>query len=288
MMIYAWLGAALVGASLGLLGSGGSILTVPVLVYLVGEPEKLAIAESLAIVGGISVVGALPFALRRQVHWRSVLWFGLPGVAGTYAGATLSQFMSGAVQLLLFALIMLIAAVMMWREREEKETAGTHPTWQIVLEGLTVGVITGLVGVGGGFLIIPALVLLGGLPMQLAVGTSLLIIALKSFSGFLKYLDILGDYGVSWGLVGLFIGLGILGSFAGSALSQRLPQALLRRLFAGVLVLMGIYILYTSLPGAVGVQPSLWLVTTSVLLSTVIILWLSGKLRSRRGSETSS
>ena len=282
-MIYVWLGAALVGASLGLLGSGGSILTVPVLVYLVGEPEKLAIAESLAIVGGISVVGALPFVLRRQVHWRSVLWFGLPGVAGTYAGAYFSQFMSGAAQLMLFALIMLVAAVMMWREREEKDAQGTHPAWQIVLEGLTVGVITGLVGVGGGFLIIPALVLLGGLSMQLAVGTSLLIIALKSFGGFLKYLDVLGDYQVSWGLIGLFIGLGILGSFAGSALSQRLPQTLLRRLFAGVLVLMGIYILYANLPAALGVEPSLGAVAAGVLALTGLALWLSAKLRAGTG-----
>ena len=285
-MIYAWLGATLVGASLGLLGSGGSILTVPVLIYLVGEPEKLAIAESLAIVGGISVVGALPFALRRQIHWRSVLWFGLPGVAGTYAGATLSQFMSGAVQLLLFALIMLVAAVMMWREREEKEARGAHPAWQIVLEGLTVGIITGLVGVGGGFLIIPALVLLGGLSMQLAVGTSLLIIALKSFGGFLKYLDVLGDYQVSWDLIGLFIGLGILGSFAGSALSQRLPQALLRRLFAGALVLMGIYILHTNLPAAVGVQPSFWLVALCVLVLLSSLLWLGSGPWARSTSHT--
>ena len=285
-MIYVWLGAALVGVSLGLLGSGGSILTVPVLVYLVGEPQKLAVAESLAIVGGISVVGALPFVWRGQVHWRSVLWFGLPGVAGTYAGAYLSQFISGAAQLLLFALIMLVAAVVMWRGRAVKSPGGEHPSWQIVLEGLTVGVVTGLVGVGGGFLIVPALVLLGGLPVQLAVGTSLLIVALKSFGGFVKYLDVLGSYEVSWGLIGLFVALGILGSFAGGALSQRLPQAALSKLFAGALVIMGTYILYANLPAAVGVHLSLWSVALVVLALTGLSLWLTAKLQ--RSAPTSS
>jgi uncharacterized membrane protein YfcA len=114
-MIFALVGAALIGLSLGLLGSGGSILTVPVLVYLVGEPEKLASAESLAIVGGISVIGAIPYALKRQIDWRSVLWFGVPGVVGTSLGAALSACLSGVVQLLLFAVVMLLAAMMMFR-----------------------------------------------------------------------------------------------------------------------------------------------------------------------------
>lgn len=285
-MIYAWLGAALVGVSLGLLGSGGSILTVPLLVYVVGEPQKLAIAESLAIVGGISVVGALPFVWRRQVHWRSVLWFGLPGMAGTFAGAYLSQFVSSAVQLSLFALIMLVAAVTMWQGRERETGTEAQLAWQIVLEGLGVGLVTGLVGVGGGFLIIPALVILGGLPMQLAVGTSLSIITLNALSGFAKHLNLLSADQVNWSLVGLFIGLGILGSFVGSALSQRLPQALLRRVFAGALVLMGIYILYTNLPAAAGVQPSWWWVTAGVLTLLALLFWLSTRLRVHRASDT--
>ncbi len=127
-MIFAWIGAALIGLSLGLLGSGGSILTVPVLVYLVGEPEKLAIAESLAIVGGISLIGAIPYALKRQIDWRSVLWFGGPGVVGTYLGAALSVYLSGVVQLLLFAAVMLLAAVMMFRpSKVPGEGAALHP-----------------------------------------------------------------------------------------------------------------------------------------------------------------
>lgn len=150
-MLFAWLGAALIGISLGLLGSGGSILTVPVLVYLAGEPDKVAIAESLAIVGGIALAGSIPYAARRSVDWRSVLYFGIPGMAGTYAGAALSRFLPGPVQLALFALVMLSAAVMMFRQEQDRsDEHARHAAWKIILEGTGVGIITGLVGVGGG------------------------------------------------------------------------------------------------------------------------------------------
>ena len=165
----AWLGALVVGLSLGLLGSGGSILTVPVLIFLVGEPEKVAIAESLAIVGGIALVGSLPFAVRKLIDWRSVAFFGVPGMAGAYLGALLSRYVSGGFQLALFALIMLVAAFFMFRPPAVPRSAAAAPRrpWKIGLDGLVVGVLTGFVGVGGGFLIVPALVLLGGLSMHL-------------------------------------------------------------------------------------------------------------------------
>lgn len=277
-MILVWLGALAIGLSLGLLGSGGSILTVPVLVYLVQEPQKLAIAESLAIVGGISLVGALPYVLKKHIHWKSVIWFGIPGVAGTYLGAYFSQWLSGAMQLLLFALIMLVAAYTMWRAKNPGPDKNKHhPLWQILLEGLAVGIITGLVGVGGGFLIIPALVLLGGLTMRFAVGTSLLIIAMKSFVGFFKYVDVLGDYQVNWGLIALFVGLGIVGSFAGSFLSQKLPQQLLRKLFAVVLVGLGIFILYQNIPSVLGYSLSIETVAITVLFSFALLIVLTRK-----------
>ena len=277
-MILVSLGALVIGLSLGLLGSGGSILTVPVLVYLVQEPQKLAIAESLAIVGGISLMGALPYARKKWIHWKSVLWFGIPGVAGTYLGAYFSQWLSGAMQLLLFALIMLTAAYTMWRTKNPSAAQNEHhPYWQIVLEGLAVGIITGLVGVGGGFLIIPALVLLGGLSMRLAVGTSLLIIAMKSFVGFLKYVDVLGDYQVHWGLIGLFVGLGTVGSFAGSFLSEKLPQQLLRKLFAVVLVALGIFILYQNIPSILGYSLSVETIAITVLFSFALLVVLTRK-----------
>jgi len=252
-MVLAWIGAALIGLSLGLLGSGGSILTVPVLVYLAGEPDKVAIAESLAIVGAIALAGSIPYAFGRSIDWRSALYFGLPGIAGTYGGAALSQFVPGPVQLALFAVVMLAAAAMMFRSgsghvlgRENRPQA----SWKIILEGVVVGIITGLVGVGGGFLIVPALVIFGGLPMRLAVGTSLLIIAAKSFAGFAKYVDVLSDAGlhVNWNVILLFTAIGIAGSFAGEKVGGHVRPDQLRRIFAFFLVLMGGFILWQELP----------------------------------------
>ena len=255
-MITVLLGAVAIGLVLGLLGSGGSILTVPVLVYLAHEPDKVAIAESLAIVGGIALVGALPYARRRQVDWHSVLYFGVPGILGTYAGAAAARWVPGAVQLALFAVVMMLAAVPMLRGgKEPPEDAPPRKRqalWKVAGEGLAVGMLTGLVGVGGGFLIVPALVLLGGLSMRLAVGTSLLIIAAKSAAGFWKYTDVLAEVGqqVDWSLIGLFTAVGIGGSFLGSAFSQRVPQAQLKRGFAVFLVVMGGFILVREAPKA--------------------------------------
>lgn len=250
-MIWALLGALLIGISLGLLGSGGSILTVPVLVYLVGEPEKVAIAESLGIVASISLVGAIPYAIRKEVDWKSVFFFGIPGMAGTYGGAALSQFLSGNTQLLIFAVVMILAAIMMIRNGKpvERKEGYSAPKWILICEGLVVGVITGLVGVGGGFLIIPALVLIGGLDMRIAVGTSLFIIAAKSSLGFYKYLDVLQQesLNVNWELLGIFTVVGIAGSFLGGRLSQKIPQAKLKKGFGFFLVVMGVYILGSSL-----------------------------------------
>jgi len=246
-MLLAWMGAALIGLTLGMLGSGGSILTVPILIYLAGEPDKIAIAESLAIVGLISLAGAIAYAWQELVHWRSVLLFGLPGMIGTYLGAYLSQWLRGGVQLGIFAMIMLLAAYFMTRPPKHKLPSPAY--WQIALGGFSVGGITGLVGVGGGFLIVPALALLGQLPMNLAIGTSLAIITLNTGSGFYKYLHLLPQYGyaVHWNLVLLFAVLGILGGLLGNRIAVRLPQYALRRGFAGFLVLMGVIILWQNL-----------------------------------------
>ena len=250
-MLYVLLGALAIGLVLGLLGSGGSILTVPVLVYLAGESEKVAIAESLAIVGVIALAGAIPYARQKLVDWRSELFFGVPGIIGTYGGAALSAFVSGTVQLVLFAGVMLLAAGLMLRGRREGSgDRAPQAAWLIALEGLGVGVLTGLVGVGGGFLIVPALVLLGGLPMRTAVGTSLLIIAAKSAAGFWKYLDVLAELGqgVDWRLIGLLTVVGVAGSLVGNRVSHRVPQAALRRGFAVFLVAMGVFILWREGP----------------------------------------
>src|SRR5699024_1539588 len=127
-MILPWIGALFVGLSLGLMESGGSILTVPVLIYLAGEQEKVAIAESLGIVGAVSLAGFVPYAFKKQVHWESVILFGLPGMAGTYVGAMIAGYVSGTFQLMLFALVMLIAAVMMFRDKKEIDKSDRKST----------------------------------------------------------------------------------------------------------------------------------------------------------------
>lgn len=270
--MIAFVGALLIGLTLGLLGSGGSILTVPVLVYLLGHQDKVAIAESLAVVGAIALAGFLPYAGARQVDWRSVAFFGLPGMAGTYAGAWLARFVPGAAQLVLFGGVMLAAAWLMFRNAARSTTSSPvaasdrgndsshparHPLWQIALEGVTVGILTGLVGVGGGFLIVPALVLLVGLPMRIAVGTSLAIIGLNSAVGFFKYLGVLeaAQLQVDWHTMGLFIAIGVGGTQAGRLLGKRLDQATLRKAFAVFLVVMGLFVLGKEAPRLIAGPP---------------------------------
>lgn len=256
-MLLAWIGALVVGLSLGLLGSGGSVLTVPVLVYLVGQEEKLAIAGSLFVVGTIAATGSLPFLRHHMVDWRNVALFGLPGMAGTWLGAAASVWIPGPVQLVLFAGVMLAAAWTMLRPPQLRSSgAAARPAALIVLDGALVGIVTGLVGVGGGFLIVPALVVLGGLPVHRAVATSLVIIAMKSYSGFAKYLAVLGDAGLAldWPVLAKVTALGVVGSLAGSRLGRRLPQVALRRGFAAVLVIMAVVIGATTAPEVLGLS----------------------------------
>jgi uncharacterized membrane protein YfcA len=243
-VVFALLGALAIGLSLGLLGSGGSILTVPVLHYLVGQPEKLAIGGSLLVVGLIASSAAVPYALHRQVDWRNVAWFGLPGMAGAWLGATLAHWVPGPVQLALFALVMLVAAWRMLRGAALQRIERKPHRMAVVAGGFAVGALSGLVGVGGGFLIVPALVLLAGVPMVNAVGTSLAVITLNSFTGFAKYLGVLErqSLALDWGVLLPVAAVGIAGSFAGHRLGRRLPQATLGKAFGALLVVMGLVI----------------------------------------------
>ncbi|MBI1302370.1 MAG: TSUP family transporter [Phycisphaera sp.] len=276
-MIWAWLGALAVGLSLGLLGSGGAILTTPILVYLVGHDEKAAIAESLAIVGAIALAGVLRAWPQGRVDFRSALLLALPGIVGTSLGAQLSVFLSGAVQLAMLAVLMLTAATLMFRRGRGEPAAGVETSvragqpgqdasalaygglssqWKIVLQGTGLGLATGLVGVGGGFLIVPVLVLLRRLPMPTAIGTSLAIIAVNSAVGFGQYLWLIRGaeapsgtaLKVDWFVIGTFVVLGVGGSLVGNHLSGRLYHGTLKRIFAVFLVLMAGFILVRQAP----------------------------------------
>lgn len=251
MIVIAWIGAVVIGLSLGLLGSGGSILTVPVLVYLLGQSDKAAIAASLAIVGGIAVPGALVAGIQRRVHWRSVLLFGGAGIPGAWAGSWLARFVPGSVQLTTFAVVLLVAA---WFTARGRASTAAPPTCHrcgllIALQGIAVGVLTGFVGVGGGFLIVPALMLLGGLPIEIAVGSSLVIIVVNSWTGLLMHLKTpTGTIALDWELIATFIAVGAVGSVAGQLAARRVPRHQLKVAFAVFLVAVGGFVLWRALP----------------------------------------
>ena len=235
----------LIGVSLGLLGGGGSILTVPILIYALGVEEKSAIASSLLVVGATSAVAVIPHARAGNVVWRVSLIFAAAGMVGAFLGGNLAKFIPAGVLLVFFALIMFGTAFAMWRGRKESTSetgnVGPLPIPKILLEGLVVGVVTGLVGAGGGFLVVPALALLGGLPMPKAVGSSLVVIALKSFAGFAGYAS---HAHVDTKLVGIVTAAAIVGSFFGSIVGKRVSQQHLRKGFSIFVFVMAIFLLY--------------------------------------------
>lgn len=251
--MFVVLGAFTIGITLGMLGSGGSAITVPILVYLVGHGAKESIAESMAIVGLISIAAAYPYARAQQIDWRSVLFFGIPGMLGTFAGAWLGGLSSASLQLAVFGVVLFLAAAAMLRKSTLPKTSTPTPEreiqftsiWKIAMEGTMVGVLTGFVGVGGGFLIVPALVIMAKLPMRLAIGTSLVIIAIKAAVGFAKYeYDLLQHgFSVDFRTIAIFTVFGIAGGVIGRHLNSRLNQQLLQKVFAGFLILVGGFVL---------------------------------------------
>ena len=250
LWVLALPGALVVGFSMGLFGSGGSILTVPTLVYVLGWDEKIAIASSLAIVGIVALITSLRNLREGSIDWAAVLWFGLPGVLGTYIGAYFSQFFPGWVQITVFAVVMAIASLFMIRPLSEGDPAAPRQGKGLVMiEGLLVGALTGFVGVGGGFVIVPALMILGGLSMISAAASSLVIIAVKSAAGFIGYQQILLATGQSldWAVIACFVVFGTIGSWYGSVYAQRVNQVRLQRWFGGGLMLMAIWILWRTL-----------------------------------------
>jgi hypothetical protein len=246
MEIVGLLLASAIGLSLGLLGGGGSILTVPIFVYVLGYAAKPAIAMSLPVVGATSLVGALGHWRAGNVNLRQALSFGVVAMVGAYAGARLAVLVSGVVQLTLLAIVMLGAAMSMLRPTAARAaTVDAEPVsrWLVLIVGLGVGMLTGLVGIGGGFLIVPALVILARLPMKQAVGTSLVVIAMNSASGFAGYL---GQVEVPWGFMAAFTAVAIGGILAGTYLVRFVSQQALKRAFAIFLLLMSGVILYQN------------------------------------------
>jgi len=234
--------SVLVGISLGFFGGGGSILTVPLLVYVFGLDAKTAIASSLLVVGAASMSGTLHHWRAGNVDLRTGLVFGAAGMTGAYIGGRVGAFLDGTLLLLLFAAMMMLTAVAMWQGRRARSSGAPTKgaTTRLLLQGFAVGSFTGLVGAGGGFLIVPALTLWAGLSMRAAVGTSLFIIVLNTMAGFLGYLN---HVQVDFALVGAVTVMAIAGSFVGWRLANRINPASLRRTFSLFVATMAVFIL---------------------------------------------
>lgn len=257
MEIIGYIGAILMGLSLGLIGGGGSILTVPILVYLFQMDPVLSTAYSLFIVGLTSLVGSFSHMRMGNIDFRTAIVFGLPSIISVYLTRlylvpaipehllTIGTFeiTKPLGLLLLFAIIMLMASWSMIRPQKAKEPSAkkgyNYPL--ILIEGVIVGGVTGLVGAGGGFLIIPALVLFAGLEMKKAVGTSLVIIATKSLIGFTG--DLQGSMEIDWDFLLIFSTIAVLGIIIGSMLSKKIPNEKLKPAFGWFVLVMGIYII---------------------------------------------
>lgn len=274
MELLGYIGAILMGLSLGLIGGGGSILTVPILVYLFQVDAVLATAYSLFIVGLTSMVGSVSHVKLGNIHWRTAVVFGIPSIISVFLTRsflvpripdpifTLGQDPSGGAAfvmtkavglMVLFAIIMVMAAYSMIKPSNKSAvavgvSADVEPQFNyplILAEGAIVGVVTGLVGAGGGFLIIPALVLLAKLPMKQAVGTSLMIIAAKSLIGFVG--DMRGDEVIDWSFLATFSSIAVVGILLGSWLSKRIPGEKLKPAFGWFVLVMGTYIIVKEL-----------------------------------------
>jgi uncharacterized membrane protein YfcA len=254
-LIVAAILSVAIGVALGVLGGGGSILTVPILIYALGVEEKSAIASSLLVVGVTSAAAAFQHARAKNVVWPVAVVFAATAMAGAYFGGRVSVFIPSRALLVLFALMMLATAVAMWRgrrslsrtsppERTTTRALRSLPFATIALEGLLVGAVTGLVGAGGGFLVVPALVLFAGLSMRQAVGTSLVVIAVKSFAGYAGYAH---HVDIDWTLTATVAVAAVFGSIVGAPFATRVPDRVLKKGFAVFVVATAVFILIQQL-----------------------------------------
>ena len=240
-MILALVLSVGIGLSLSLLGGGGSIITVPVLVYAAGQSPQQAVPMSLAIVGAVSAVGAAIQARAGLVHWKAVLMFGAAGIPGAWGGAQLTHFVSPAALLLIFAGLMLAVAAKMWFGKKRiADSAGNCQPFRCALAGVTVGLLTGFLGVGGGFLLVPALAIAAHLPIKTAVGTSLAIIALNSLGGLVGHAR---HTELNWHLTSWFLAAALVGTFAGLPLARRVSADALTRGFAFFVAAVALFVI---------------------------------------------
>ncbi len=247
--------AVVVGVSLGMLGGGGSILTVPLLVYVLGLPAHEAVATSLIVVGTTSLAAMIPHARAGRVRFKAGLLFAAGSMVGAYGGGRAAKLVPSTILLVLFGAMMLTIAGFMMRGRKEAEgRKQAIRVLPLLLEGAAIGALTGLVGAGGGFVVVPALVLFAGLSMREAVGTSLLVIALNSAAGFAGHA---ASTPIQWPLAAMVAAAAVVGSLLGARLGDKVPQAMLRRGFAWFVVVMAVFILAQEIPRALGVEFSL-------------------------------
>ena len=244
---------ALIGVLLGLLGGGGSILAVPALVYVLGLGIEQAIPMSLFVVGVASAVGALPKIRAGKVQWRLAAIFAAAGIPATYAGSAIGRHLSQPVLLCGFAIVMVLAGIRMLRASGNTGTAckvgDSGINWRrcaprSIPAGLLVGLLTGLFGVGGGFLIIPALVLLLGVEMNIAIGTSLLIIVANSVAGIFSHLS---GISIDWAMTASFVGTSIVGALIAGHFGTRLDTRRLQRWFAYLVFVVAAYVLIDTI-----------------------------------------
>jgi uncharacterized membrane protein YfcA len=226
--------ALAIGLTLGLIGGGGSVLTVPVFAYVLGYPPKVAIAMSLPVVGATSLVGAARHFRAGNLLWRTALAFGVVAMVGSYAGARLARHLDGRVQLAALGVVMVVSAISMLRSAGSaaNETPHQAPLPVVALAGVGVGLLTGIVGIGGGFVIVPALVLLLNVPMKQAVGTSLAVIA--------------GQVSIDWPILLVVAAIAIVGILAGTHLHASASPAQLKQGFALFLLAIAGFILYQN------------------------------------------
>lgn len=244
-LLFGLLLSALIGLSLGLIGGGGSIITVPVLVYVLGVEAHDAVRISLAVVGGTSLVGAFLHNRRGNLEFKTGIIFGVSGIVGALAGSPLTKLLSPGALMMTFALLMLVVAVLMIKrasagKAEINELTGDLNIWKALLAGFGVGVMTGFLGVGGGFLIVPALVMFGGLGMKKAVGTSLLIICLNCVAGFVGHAS---QNHFDWKLTALVTFLAVSGAIAGTLLSQKIEAKKLQKGFAVFVLTVAVFMI---------------------------------------------